>query len=135
MSTTPSSSSDTTASTEAKQHSRWYDHDPVLIEVLDLLRSFQTDVREQAQQFLEKIEDQVGKDALEEFYVVSRPQKFGNRWYDKDPVISRAVELLRVVPPQAQRNAAMRFLESIKKQGLTKAVKNSDETSLDTPSD
>ena len=34
---------------------RWYDHDPVLIEVLDLLRSFQEDVRVQAEQFIEKL--------------------------------------------------------------------------------
>lgn len=123
--TTPSSpeqTPQTDANTGERKHQRWYDHDPVLIEVLDLLRSFKTDVREQAQQFLNKIEEQVGKDALEEFYEVSRPKKFGNRWYDKDPVISRAVELLRVVPQDAQRAAAMRFLESIKKQGLSQAV-------------
>lgn len=105
---------------------RWYDHDPVLLEVLDLLRSFQADVREQAQLFLDKIESQVGKDALEEFYEVSRPEKFGNRWYDKDPVVSRAVELLRVVPQDAQRKAAMKFIEAVKKQGLTKAVAKED---------
>lgn len=124
--TTPSSSDQTatTANQQPHSHKRWYDHDPVLIEVLDLLRSFKTDVREQAQQFLTKIEEQVGKDALEEFYAVSRPKKFGNRWYDQDPVISRAVELLRVVPQDAQRAAAMRFLESIKKQGITQAVQN-----------
>lgn len=105
---------------------RWYDHDPVLLEVLDLLRSFQADVREQAQLFLDKIETQVGKEALEEFYQVSRPEKFGNRWYDKDPVVSRAVELLRVVPQDAQRKAAMKFIEAVKKQGLTKAVAKDD---------
>lgn len=103
---------------------RWYDHDPVLLEVLDLLRSFKTDVRAQAEVFLQKIESQVGKEALEQFYQVSRPKQFGNRWYDEDPVVSRAVELLRVVPPDAQRRAAMRFLESMKKQGLSKAVPN-----------
>ncbi len=104
-------------------YQRWYDHDPVLLEVLDLLRSFKSDVRDQAQQFLEKIEGQVGKETLEEFYQVSRPKKFGNRWYDKDPVVSRAVELLRVVPPDAQRKAAMKFIESVKKHGMSKAVK------------
>ena len=98
---------------------RWYDHDPLLIEVLDLLRSFPSDVRAQAEVFIAKIEEQVGPDAIEQLYEQSRPKVQGNRWYDKDPVISKAVELLRVVPPEAQRQAALKFLESMKKQGLT----------------
>jgi len=101
--------------TPTPRHQRWYDHDPVLIEVLDLLRSFQKDVRAQAEVFLDKIESQVGKETLESFYEVSRPKKFGNRWYDQDPVVSRAVELLRVVPPDVQRQAALKFLDAVKK--------------------
>ena len=103
-------------------HNRWYDHDPVLLEVLDLLRSFEADVREQAEVFLEKIEGQIGKDTMDELYAVSRPDKFGNRWYDKDPVVSKADELLQVVPPEAQRKAAMRFLDSMKKHGLSEEL-------------
>lgn len=112
---------DSTATSQA-QHKRWYDYDPVLIEVLDLLRSFQTDVKAQAEEFLKKIESQVGKEALDEFYAISRPEKFGNRWYDKDPDISKAVELLRVVPPEAQRAAALKFLDAMKKQGISKSL-------------
>jgi hypothetical protein len=36
------------------------------------------------------------------------------------------VELLRVVPQDAQRKAAMKFIEAVKKQGLTKAVAKDD---------
>ena len=104
---------------ETQGHKRWYDHDPLLIEVLELLRSYQSDVREQAQVFLAKIEEQIGTDMLEKFYAASKPPKTGNRWYDHDPIVSRAVELLRVVPPQAQRQAAMKFMESMKKQGIS----------------
>lgn len=115
-------------SEEKRQQSRWYDHDPNLIEVLDLLRAFKTDVRAQAEHFLQKIEEAVGSEALEQFYAIPRPEKFGNRWYDHDPVIYKAVELLRVIPPDAQRKAAMRFLESLKKQGITPEVlQNSDQ--------
>ena len=110
------------SSSSSVRANRWYDHDPVLMEVLDLLRSFQSDVRLQAQVFLEKIEAQVGKDALEEFYRIPRPKAFGNRWYDHDPTISKAVELLRVVPPEAQRQAAMRFLEAMRRQGILAPV-------------
>jgi hypothetical protein len=109
---------------EQPRHERWYDHDPALIEVLDLLKAFQSDVRVQAERFLQKIEESVGKEALEQFYEISRPTKFGNRWYDQDPVISRAVELLRVIPPDAQRKAALNFLDSMKKEGITPELLN-----------
>lgn len=106
---------------------RWYDQDPLLAEVLELLRSYETDVKAQAEVFLQKIEAQIGKEALEKFYEMSRPEKTGNRWYDHDPVVSRAVELLRVVPPAVQRQAAERFMEAMKKQGLSpELLKNTD---------
>ena len=36
------------------------------------------------------------------------------RWYDKDPVISKTVELLRVVPPEIQKAAAVNFIKTLK---------------------
>ncbi len=104
---------------ESQTHRRWYDHDPMLIEVLDLLQSFQGEVRSQAEVFLAKIEEQVGPDQLEKFYAASKPPHFGNRWYDADPVVSRAVELLRIVPPEVQREAAKKFMEAMQKQGIS----------------
>lgn len=91
----------------------------MLIEVLDLLRSFQTEVRAQAEVFLSQIEEQIGAANLEKFYAAAKPPHFGNRWYDEDPVVSRAVELLRIVPPETQRQAAKKFLDAMKKQGIS----------------
>jgi cell division protein FtsI/penicillin-binding protein 2 len=54
---------------------RWYEQDPLLVEVLELLRAYPADVREQAQIFLSKIEEQIGKDTLEKFYELSVPKK------------------------------------------------------------
>ncbi|MBK8190555.1 MAG: hypothetical protein IPK79_08920 [Vampirovibrionales bacterium] len=108
---------------------RWYDHDPLLIEVLDLLRTFPDDVRAHAQAFLEKIEAQVGAEALEEFYALSKPPRQGNRWYDQDPIVSKAVELLRVAPQDAQRRAALRFLDAMKRQGLEAVASGSPSSS------
>ncbi len=110
---------------------RWYDHDPVLVEVLDILRSFQDEVRTQAESFLQKIEEQVGKETLESFYEKSRPEKFGNRWYDADPIVSKAVELLRVVPPPVQREAAQKFLQALKQQGLSPEILQRAESLVD----
>lgn len=115
-----------TSKPQSPEVKRWYDHDPYLIEVLNILQSFQEDVRHQAERFLQQIEEAIGKEALDEFYAVSRPTHYGNRWYDKDPVISKAVELLRVIPPDAQRKAATRFLDSMKKQGITPESLNSE---------
>lgn len=101
---------------------RWYDHDPLLVEVLETLRSFKDELREQSQVFLDKITAEVGADAVERFYekiLQERGDKFGRRWYDQDPVVSKAVELLRVVPPEAQRKAAENFLNGLKAQGIS----------------
>ncbi|MCE3233835.1 MAG: hypothetical protein K0Q50_15 [Vampirovibrio sp.] len=108
---------------------RWYDQDPLLAEVLELLRSYPNDVREQAQNFLAKIEEQIGKETLEKFFEMAQPEKTGNRWYDQDPVVSKAIELLRVVPPAVQRQAATRFLESMKKQGISPDLLKTDSAS------
>ena len=111
----------------AQTYKRWYDHDPLLVEVMELLRNFKEDLREQAGIFLKKIEDQVGKEAIESFYEKVRPMN-GNRWYDHDPVLSRAVELLRVVPQDIQRQAAKNFLQSLKDQGIdVDFIKNNEE--------
>lgn len=99
-------------------YKRWYDHDPLLMEVMELLKNFRDDLREQAEIFLIKIEDHVGKEAIESFYEKVKPLD-GKRWYDQDPVLAKAVELLRVVPQNVQRQAAQNFLDSLKSQGIT----------------
>lgn len=99
-------------------YKRWYDHDPLLMEVMELLRNFQDDLKFQAEVFLEKIENHVGKEAIDSFYDKVKPMD-GKRWYDADPVLSKAVELLRIVPENIQRQAAQSFLDSLNKQGIT----------------
>jgi len=99
-------------------YKRWYDHDPLLMEVLELLKYYQDDLKSQAAIFLAKIESQVSKDTIDRFYEMVKPAKC-NRWYDKDPVISRTVELLRIVPPELQKKAAQSFIDSLKEMGLS----------------
>jgi hypothetical protein len=104
-------------------YKRWYDHDPLLMEVMELLRNFQDDLRDQAEIFLTKIEDHVGKEAIDSFYEKVKPLD-GKRWYDKDPVVAKTIELLRVVPQNVQRQAAQNFLDSLKAQGITTDIIN-----------
>ena len=47
-------------------YKRWYDHDPLLLEVIDLLRNYQTELRSQAEIFLQKIEEKVSKETIVE---------------------------------------------------------------------
>jgi len=107
---------------DASETRRWYDQDPLLAEVLDLLQAYPDDLKAQASQFLQRIEEQIGPEALEHFYAMSKPSKTGHRWYDADPTVSKAVELLRVVPQPVQRQAASRFLEAMKKHGLSPSL-------------
>ena len=100
-----------------QEYRRWYEHDPLLLEVVELLKNYQDELRSQAEIFLKKIEEKVSPDAINKFYEMVKPVN-GNRWYDKDPVISKTVELLRVVPPEIQRTAAEHFLNSLKEMNL-----------------
>lgn len=98
-------------------YKRWYDHDPLLLEVIELLRSYPDELKAQAEIFLQKIEEKVSKEAIEKFYTLVKPVN-GNRWYDHDPIISRTVELLRVVPPDIQKSCAERFISTLKEMGI-----------------
>ncbi len=98
-------------------YKRWYDHDPLLLEVINLLKNYQEELKAQAEVFLQLIEEKVSKTALDRFYEMVKPAN-GTRWYDKDPVISKTVELLRVIPPDAQRQCAEHFINSLKELGI-----------------
>ena len=102
-------------------YKRWYDLDPVLSEVINLLQNYQNELRAQAEIFLSEIEKKVSKEAIDKFYELARP-KVCNRWYDKDPVISKTVELLRVVPPDVQKATAQNFLKALEDMGVYKKV-------------
>lgn len=99
-------------------YKRWYDHDPVLLEVINLLKDYQDELKEQAEIFLQKIEERVSKKTVDSFYEKVKPIN-GKRWYDKDPVISKTVELLRIVPPEMQKQAAKNFLKTLENMGIT----------------
>ena len=49
-------------------YKRWYDHDPLLLEVIELLKNYQTELRAQAEVFLQKIEEKVSKETIDKFY-------------------------------------------------------------------
>jgi len=101
------------------QYKRWYDQDPLLMEVMDMLQYYQDDLIEQAEIFLSRIEAQVGKEIIDSYYESVQTLIKGNRWYDANPVLSRTIELLRIIPPDVQRKAAQTFIDNLKVQGIT----------------
>lgn len=106
-------------------YKRWYDHDPLLLEVIELLKNYQTELKAQAEIFLQKIGEKVSPDAIDRFYDLVKPVN-GNRWYDHDPVISKTVELLRVVPPDVQKACAQNFINTLKEIGIDYVSPNSE---------
>jgi CBS domain-containing protein len=45
----------------SQNYKRWYDHDPVLLQVINLLQKYQNELKSQAEFFLAKIEEKVSK--------------------------------------------------------------------------
>ena len=102
-------------------YQRWYDHDPTLVETIEVLRQFETELKSQAEVFLDRLKEAVGEEAIESFYteiLASRGDKMGRRWYDSDPTLSKAIDLLRVAPPEDQKQIAQTFLSGLRDQGI-----------------
>ena len=65
-------------------YKRWYDYDPLLLEVIELLKNYQTELRAQAEIFLQKIEEKVSKETVDKFYAMVKPVNANNRCYIKN---------------------------------------------------
>lgn len=90
---------------------RWYDRDPLLHEAMELLSLSTDDSKDMAEEFIIQLQDQVAADVIERVYeTITRFEGKGSRWYDSDPVLIRAIELLRVAPPNVQRAAAKKLI-------------------------
>ena len=98
---------------------RWYDKDPILKEALELLRLSSDNEKEAAKDFILKLQEDVAKDVIERIYeIVTKYQGVGNRWYDNDPLMLKAVELLRNAPPKVQRVAALKLLIALEQKSF-----------------
>ena len=100
---------------------RWSDKDPILKEALELLRLQSHDTQEEvANDFIIKLQEQVAVEVIDHVYeMVSQYQGKGNRWYDNDPVMLKAIEMLRLAPPKTQRVAALKLLLALEEKDKT----------------
>ena len=109
----------------SEEFRRWYDNDPILKEALELLRLQTDDTKTAAADFIISLQEQVAQDVIERIYEIT--QQFsgkGNRWYDSDPVMLKAIELLRVAPPQTQRVAALKLLLAMESNNMESLEKD-----------
>lgn len=98
---------------------RWYDKDPILKEALELLQLQTEDKKNDAADFILKLQEQVAQDVIESVYtMVTQYAGKGSRWYDNDPVMLKAVELLRLAPPETQRSAALKLLKALENNNM-----------------
>ena len=96
---------------------RWYDNDPILKEALELLKIQPDDKQLMAVDYLLELQENVAKEVIEHISdLVNQYSNKGNRWYDKDPVLLKSIELLRLAPPKVQRVAALKLLLALEKQ-------------------
>ena len=103
-------------SEQTNYNKRWYDRDPILKEALELLRLSTDEQKEQAKDFMLKLQEDVAQDVIERIYeIITQYQGRGNRWYDNDPVMIKAVEMLRQADPKTQRIAALKLLLALEK--------------------
>lgn len=98
---------------------RWYDKDPILKEALELLQLSCEDTKTSAAEFILQLQEQVAADVIEHVYeIMKQYEGVGNRWYDKDPVVMKAIELLREAPKKTQRKAALKLLLALEEQSF-----------------
>ena len=98
---------------------RWYDSDPILKEALELLRLSPEDTKNEAAGFMLNLQEQVAGEVIEHVYeIINTYQGKGNRWYDNDPMMLKAIELLRNAPPKIQRVAALKLLLALEQKSF-----------------
>ncbi len=111
-----------------KSYRRWYDNDPILKEALELLQLQADDKKNAAADFIISLQEQVAQDVIERIYDITQQfSKKGNRWYDSDPVMLKAIELLRAAPPKTQRIAALKLLLAMENNNMESLESNKDE--------
>lgn len=98
---------------------RWYDKDPILKEALELLQLSCDDTKNSAANFILQLQEQVAGEVIDHVYEIMKEYEGkGNRWYDDDPVVLKAIELLRMAPKKTQRKAALKLLLALEEKSF-----------------
>ena len=108
-------------------HRRWYDQDSTLSEAMELLYLSPDQTKDKAADFMLKLQEVVASDIIEKVYqTVKKYEGKGSRWYDSDPVMIKAIELLRIAPLHIQKAAAKKLLKALSTDELDELQKEFD---------
>ncbi len=98
---------------------RWYDKDPILKEALELLKMSSDEEKDAAKDFILKMQEEVAAEVIERIHeIITQFSGTGNRWYDNDPVMLKAIEILRTADPRTQRKAALKLLLALEEKSF-----------------
>ncbi|MEI7474431.1 MAG: hypothetical protein WCK67_06585 [bacterium] len=96
---------------------RWYDRDETLQEALELLNLATEEEESSESEFVLRLQEQVASEVIDKLYEnIKRYYGKGHRWYDNDPVMIKAMELLKEAPPNVQRVAATKLLKALARE-------------------
>lgn len=105
--------------TNTDAQKRWYDKDPILKEALELLRLSSDEEKDHAKDFILKMQEEVAAEVIERIHeIITQFSGNGNRWYDSDPVMIKAIEILRNADPKTQRKAALKLLLALEEKAF-----------------
>ena len=77
------------------------------------------DTKSAAADFIISMQEQAAQEVIERIYQLTQEfSKKGNRWYDSDPVMLKAIEMLRMSSPKTQRIAALKLLLALENNSL-----------------
>lgn len=108
-----------------ESYRRWYDNDPILKEALELLKLQTENNKTAAADYIISLQEKVAQDVIERIYEITKQfAGKGNRWYDSDPVMLKAIELLRAAPPKTQRIAALKLLLAMEHNNMDELDKD-----------
>lgn len=109
-------------------YKRWYDNDPILKEALELLQLQTDDNKSAVADYIISLQEQVAQDVIDRIYEITQQYAGkGNRWYDNDPVMIKAMELLKAAPPKTQRMAALKLLTAMENNSMESLEISADE--------
>lgn len=92
---------------------RWYDKDPTVSLAISLLKNTNEETKRLcAEEIIKEVEE---KGIKLPTGLISRINSTFQRWYDEDSSLSKAMEYLRLSPPELRKGIAIEIIELLER--------------------
>lgn len=92
---------------------RWYDSDPTVSLAISLLKNTDEETKHLcAEEIIKEVE---GNGIKLETGIISKINNTFKRWYDEDNSLSKAMEYLRLSPPELRKKIAIEIIELLER--------------------